>query len=137
MVDGDEKPAMPEVAAFMAQAKENIKTSFPTQNKKGLLKNIMKIIDQRWVKQMDTPLYGVALYLNLGEFFPIQKKNNDAYVGELRGCFIDVLSKMVEDVDLRNKIDKQAILYEDQCKYVFSNKMAVQKLESRSPSECF
>lgn len=137
MVDGDKKPAMPKVAAFMAQAKEKFKASFPTQNKTGLLKNIMKIIGQRWVKQMDTPLYGAALYLNLGKFFPIQKKNDDAYVGELRGCFTDVLLKMVEDADLRNKIDKQVILYEDQRGDVFSNKMALQNIDSRSPSKCF
>ena len=36
--DGDEKPAMPEVAALMAEAKEKIKLSFATQNKSGLLK---------------------------------------------------------------------------------------------------
>ena len=47
--DGDEKPAMPEVAALMAEAKEKIKLSFATQNKSGLLKKIMGIIEKRWL----------------------------------------------------------------------------------------
>ena len=64
VVDGDERPAMPEVAALMNHAKEKIKLSFATENKKTLLKNIIKIIEKRWVTQMDHSLYGAALYLN-------------------------------------------------------------------------
>ncbi|CAD6271396.1 unnamed protein product [Miscanthus lutarioriparius] len=60
VVDGDERPAMPEVAALMNHAKEKIKLSFATENKKTLLKNIIKIIEKRWVTQMDHPLYGAA-----------------------------------------------------------------------------
>ena len=45
VVDGDEMPAMPEVAALMKHAKEKIKLSFATENKKTLLKNIIKIIE--------------------------------------------------------------------------------------------
>ena len=58
VVDGDEKPAMPEVQALMDQAKERISQSFAIQSKKPLLKKIMAIIERRWVKQMDHPLYG-------------------------------------------------------------------------------
>jgi len=58
VVDGDEKPAMPEVQALMNHAKERIKLSFAIQTKKRLLEKIMAIIDRRWEKQMDHPLYG-------------------------------------------------------------------------------
>lgn len=136
VVDGDEKPAMPEVAALMAHAKEKIKLSFSTQNKQCLLKKIINIIERRWVKQMDHPLYGAALYLNPGKFFAIQKSGDDTYVGELRSCFNDVLARMVQDENIRNKIDEQAMHYEDQRGDVFSNKLAIQNLESRSPSKC-
>jgi len=44
VVDGDEKPAMPEVQALMDQAKERISQSFAIQSKKPLLKKIMAII---------------------------------------------------------------------------------------------
>jgi hypothetical protein len=69
--DGDEKPAMAEVAALMNVAKEKIKLSFPTQNKQALLNKITHIIERRWEDQMNHPLYGAALYLNPGKFFAI------------------------------------------------------------------
>jgi hypothetical protein len=53
VVDGDEKPAMPEVQALMNHAKEKIKLSFAIQTKKMLLEKIMEITDRRWEKQMD------------------------------------------------------------------------------------
>jgi len=62
LVDGDEKPALPEVAAAMNIAKQKISASFSTQNKKACLNRIMKIVENRWVKQMDTPLYGSTLF---------------------------------------------------------------------------
>jgi hypothetical protein len=96
-VDGDEKPAMPEVTALMNHAKERIKQSFNISTNQGLLKKIMTIIEKRWVNQIDHPLYGAALYLNLGKFFPLVKANDDATVGQLRGCFIEVLGRMIPE----------------------------------------
>ncbi|KAF0909864.1 hypothetical protein E2562_000176, partial [Oryza meyeriana var. granulata] len=77
VVDGDEKPAMPEVQALMNHAKEKIKLSFAIQSKRRLLEKIMKIIEQRWEKQMDHPLYGATLYLNLGKLHPLIRKDDD------------------------------------------------------------
>jgi hypothetical protein len=57
LVDGDEKPALAEVAAAMTIAKNKITSSFSTKNKKACLKRIMSIVDRRWANQMDTPLY--------------------------------------------------------------------------------
>ncbi|KAJ1287185.1 hypothetical protein BS78_03G411100 [Paspalum vaginatum] len=132
LVDGDEKPAMPEVAAAMNIAKQKISSSFSTQNKKALLNRIMKIVENRWVKQMDTPLYGAALYLNPGKFYKMKQSDDDGYVGELRGCFNDVLVKMVTDEDLRDKIDGQAVLYENQ-RESFANPMAIRNAQTRNP----
>ena len=50
VVDGDEKPAMPEVQALMNHAKEKINLSFAIPSKKKLLDKIMEIIERRWVK---------------------------------------------------------------------------------------
>ena len=69
VADGDEKPAMPEVTALMNHAKERIKESFPP-TKHRLLE---EIIERRWVNQMDHPLHGAALYLNLGNFVSSRK----------------------------------------------------------------
>ena len=128
VVDGDERPAMPEVAALMNHAKEKIKLSFATENKKTLLKNIIKIIEKRWVTQMDHPLYGAALYLNPGRLHSLIQANDDATVGQLRGYFLDVLGRMVEDEEIRSKIDAQSLDYEGLRGDAFSNKMAKQNL---------
>jgi len=81
VVDGDEKPAMPEVQALMNHAKEKINLSFAIPSKKRLLDKIMEIIERRWEKQMDHPLYGAALFLNPGKLHPLIRKNDDATVG--------------------------------------------------------
>jgi hypothetical protein len=105
-VDDDEKPAMPEVTALMNHAKERIKQSFNISTKQGMLKKIMEIIKKRWVNQMKHPLYGAALYLNPRKFFPLVKANDDATVGQLRGCFIEVLGRVIPDVETQMKIKK-------------------------------
>jgi hypothetical protein len=74
VVDGDEKPAMPEVATLMNHAKEKIRLSFAIQSKKTLLKKVIDIIEKRWVKHMDHPLYRAAMYLNPGKFHPHKKR---------------------------------------------------------------
>jgi hypothetical protein len=104
VVDGYERPAIPEVTTLMNHAKEKIKLSFSGSTKHSVLKKIMEIIDRHWVRQMDHPLYGAALYLNPGKIHPLIKNNDDATVGQLRGSFLDVLDRMVEDKDTRDKI---------------------------------
>ena len=134
--DGDERPAMTEVAALMNVAKEKIKLSFPTQNKQALLKKILDIIERRWVSQMDHPLYGASLYLNPGKFFAIQRKGDDRYVAELRSCFNDVLARMEPDEAIRAKIDEFAMHYEDQRGTIFSNSLALANIDTKSPRKC-
>jgi hypothetical protein len=132
LADGDEVPAMPEITALMKFAKEKITQGFPHQNKQALLKKIMDIVDKRWETQMDHPLYGAALFLNPGKFFPIVDSDDDALVGELRSCFNDVLAKMVIDVETRDKIDTQSVSYEGR-RGTFANVMAIQNMSKRSP----
>ncbi|KAM0893956.1 hypothetical protein ACQ4PT_024842 [Festuca glaucescens] len=132
LADGDEVPVMPERTALMRFAKEKINQGFPQQNKKPLLKMVMDIVDKRWETQMDHPLYGAALYLNPGKFFPIKDSGDDALVWELRGCFNDVLAKTVLDVEIRNKIDAQSVLYEAR-RGSFADMMAIQNMDKRNP----
>jgi hypothetical protein len=138
VVDGDEKPAMPEVAALMNHAKEKIKLSFAIETKKTLLKRIIEIIEKRWVNQMEHPLYGAALYLNPGKLHPLIRVDDDATVGQLRGSFLEVLERMVDDKDTRDKIAAQSLDYEELRGEAFSNKMAKQNIESMNPRKyCF
>ena len=134
VVDGDERPAMPEVQALMKHAKEKITQSFAIQTKKSLLKSIMAIIERCWEKQMDHPR--AAMYLNPGKLHPLIEKNDDETVGQLRGCFLDVLARMVEDEETSDKINAQAMDYECLRGDAFSNKMAKQNLDSMSPRKC-
>jgi hypothetical protein len=86
------------------------------------------------ITQMDTSLYGAALYLNPGKFYSMKQSDDEGYVGELRGCFNDVLVKIVLDEDLRDKIDAQAVLYENQ-REAFANPMAIKNAQTRNPRE--
>jgi len=72
-------------------------------------------------------------FLNPGKFHPIVAANDDAAVGDLRGSFLDVIGRMVEDEETRKKIDAQATDYEKLRGPAFSNKMAIQNLESMNP----
>jgi hypothetical protein len=105
VVDGDEKPAMPEVVALMKHAKDKIKLSLGVDNKKTLLKKIIDIIEKYWEKQMNHPLYGAALYMNPGELHALLRDDDDATVGELRGSFLDVLARMMQDQEIKDKIN--------------------------------
>jgi hypothetical protein len=77
-IDGDERPTMLEATTPIQHAKERIKLSFNIGTKQCLLMHTMGIIKRCWVNQMEHPLYGVALYLNIGKFFPLLKANDDA-----------------------------------------------------------
>ena len=134
IVDGDERPAMPEVQFCMEYAKKKIKENFPIRGKADLLKRILAIIDKRWEDQMDQPLYGAALYLNPNKYFDL--KTDDVMAGKLRSAFTEVLAKMVPDQDLQNKIDDQALEYED-LRGSFSNKIAINNIKTKSPSKLF
>jgi hypothetical protein len=129
-------PTMSEVQALKNHAKESIKKSFDIQRKKDVLKKIMNIIEKRWFKQMDHPFYVAALYLNLGKLYACIKDDDGVIVGHLRDYFLDVLARMAEDDETRDKIDAQSRDYELLRGDSFSNKMANQNLELLSPSKC-
>ena len=125
---------MPEVQFCMEYAKKKITDNFPTRPKADLLKDILAIIDKRWKDQMDQPLYGAALYLNPNKYFDL--KTDDVLAGKLRSAFTEVLAKIVPDQDLQNKIDDQALEYED-LTGSFSNKIAINNIKSKSPNKLF
>jgi hypothetical protein len=138
VVDGDEKPTMPEVAALMKHAKDKIKLSFGIDSKKTLLKKIIDIIEKRWEKQMNHPLYGAALYLNPGKLHALLRDDDDATVGELRGSFLDVLARMVHDQEIKDNINGHSVDYEALRGAAFSNELATKNLETISPHKsCF
>jgi hypothetical protein len=85
---------------------------------------------------MDHPLYGAAMYLNPGKLHPLIRNDDDATVGQLRGCFLDVLARMVDDEETRDKINSQSMDYEFLRGPAFSNKMAKDNLQTMTPCKC-
>jgi hypothetical protein len=71
IVDGDEKPAMPEVAVAMDMAKAKITSGF--EGKEAMKRKSLVIINRRWQYQMEVKLYVAALFLNPNKFFELQK----------------------------------------------------------------
>jgi hypothetical protein len=71
--------------------------------------------------------------LNPGKLHPLIRDDDDATVVQLRGCFLDVLARLVDDEETRDKIDAQSLDYEALRGEAFSNKMAKNNLETMNP----
>jgi hypothetical protein len=72
--------------------------------------------------------------LNPNKYF--DPKTDDVMAGKLRSAFTEVLAKMVSDQDLQNKIDDQALDYED-LRGSFNNKIAINNIKTKSLSKLF
>ena len=59
------------------------------------------------------------------------------YVAELRSCFNDVLARMEPDEEIRSKIDEYDMHHEDQRGPIFSNKLALENIQSKSPRKYY
>ena len=81
------------------------------------------------------PEYGGTIFESRKTAF-YHTSYDDATVGQLRGCFLDVLGRMVEDEEIRNKIDAQSLDYEGLRGDAFSNKLAKQNLQNLNPRTC-
>ncbi|XP_051139077.1 uncharacterized protein LOC127256894 [Andrographis paniculata] len=123
IVDGDEKPAMPELGVAMNEANRKIKEDF--EKKTNLLKEVMHIIDCRWGDQMEVELCGAALFLNPSKYFDLKVSDN-AYACKARAMFNDVLEKMVTDDELQTKICDQVDDY-DNMRGSFKKQLAIKQ----------
>ncbi|XP_051146372.1 uncharacterized protein LOC127261969 [Andrographis paniculata] len=123
IVDGDEKPAMPDLVVAMNEVKRKIKEDF--EKKPNLLKEVMHIIDFRWEDQMEVELYGAALFLNPSKYLDLKVSDN-AYARKTQAMFNDVLEKMVIDDELQTKICDQVDDY-DNTRESFGKQLAIKK----------
>jgi hypothetical protein len=107
IVDGDERPAMPNVMAAMDLAKEKIKAAI--DDKPTLVKKVIKIVEDRWESQTGVKLYGAALFLNPSRFFDLKAKPENArYCQKLRHMFNEVLMHMEPNDDKASLISRLA-----------------------------
>ncbi|WOL05339.1 hypothetical protein Cni_G14067 [Canna indica] len=104
IADGDEKPSMTELAAAMGEAKRRIKQVLA--HKSTLCKKIIDIIESRWERQMETPLYD----------------------------FNDLLEKLVLDDTMRSKILLDVDMY-DEDRGPFAREMVIRERSNRIPLE--
>jgi len=68
--------------------------------------------------------------------FPLVKANDDEIVGQLRGYFLEVLGRMIPDVEIQMKINRLAIEYEEQYEDAFLNKLAKEIYDKMNPRKC-
>ncbi|XP_074344032.1 uncharacterized protein LOC141683227 [Apium graveolens] len=130
IADGDERPALAEVASAIDYAKVQIKKIFGS-GKIAIRNKVVKIIEDRWNNQMGKPLYGAALFLNPGKYFDLLETDL-AYASRVREDFNDVLEKMVVDRDTRNKISNSADAYKN-TREGFSREMAIEHRKEKCP----
>ncbi|XP_063937668.1 uncharacterized protein LOC108193722 isoform X2 [Daucus carota subsp. sativus] len=130
IADGDERPALAEVAAAMDYARVQFTKAFVGQ-KTQLRNKVLKIIDDRWNTQMGKPLYGAALFLNPGKYFDIVERNPSC-ASRIREDFNDVLEKMVKDRTTRNLISNSADDYKN-TRGGFAREMAIEHRKEKSP----
>ncbi|XP_074374697.1 uncharacterized protein LOC141715114 [Apium graveolens] len=130
IADGDERPALAEIAAAIDYAKAEVKKKFGG-GKMAIRNKVVKIIDDRWNIQMGKPLHGASLFLNPGRYFDLLENDPD-YASRLREDFNDVLEKMVKDRDTRNKISDYADAYKN-TREGFTREMTIEHRKSKSP----
>ncbi|XP_074337736.1 uncharacterized protein LOC141674935 [Apium graveolens] len=70
IADGDERPALAEIAATIDYAKTEVNKKFGN-TKMAIRNKVVKIIDDRWNIQMGKPLHGASLFLNPGRYFDL------------------------------------------------------------------
>uniref|UniRef100_A0A8R7PJW7 HAT C-terminal dimerisation domain-containing protein n=2 Tax=Triticum urartu TaxID=4572 RepID=A0A8R7PJW7_TRIUA len=132
IVDGDEKPAMPEVMAAMDYAKERIKAAIA--DKPTLVKKVIKIVEDKWESQMGVKLYGAALFLNPNRIYGLKAKPEKAqYCQRLRHMFNEVLLHMEPDDDKGSVISRLADDYERGEGECFSSKLGNNDRTKKSP----
>nr|XP_017224831.1 PREDICTED: uncharacterized protein LOC108201055 [Daucus carota subsp. sativus] len=130
IADGDERPALAEVAAAMDYVRVQFSKAF-VGPKTQLRNKVLKIIDDRWNTQMGKPLYGAALFLNPGKYFDIVERNPSC-ASRIREDFNDVLEKMVKDRTTRNLISNSADDYKN-TRGGFAREMAIEHRKEKSP----
>ncbi|XP_043710196.1 uncharacterized protein LOC122659113 [Telopea speciosissima] len=131
IVDGDQRPAMPEVYVAMEEAKKKIREHLA--HKERLWKKIISIIDKRWECQMERPLYGAALFLNPGKFFMFNENENGELIANLHISLVDVMTRLVVDPAIQDKITLQIDDYR-YSKGCFGRDMAIRQRTTINPS---
>ncbi|XP_021769032.1 uncharacterized protein LOC110733319 [Chenopodium quinoa] len=127
IVRSEKKPAMGYVYAGLYRAKEALKREF---RKRDEYLTYWNVIDLRWDRHQQLPLYAAGFYLNPKFFYSID--------GDLPGTIVsgmfDCIERLVPDTKTQDKIIKELNSYK-MAAGDFGRKMAIRARESLLPSE--
>ncbi|XP_077229963.1 uncharacterized protein LOC143862971 [Tasmannia lanceolata] len=126
LVDRQDKPAMGYIYEAIDRAKENIKARL--KNKKSDYAPIWRIIDQRWDKQLHSPLHAVGYFLNPALFFsPTFSKHHEVTRG-----LIECINRLVPDEVTQDTIPSKIENYRESTG-MFAMKMAIRNRGGLGP----
>lgn len=127
IVRSEKKPAMGFVYAGLYRAKEAMKREF---RKREEYLTYWNVIDQRWERHQQLPLYAAGFYLNPKFFYSID--------GDLPGTIVsgmfDCIERLVPDTKIQDKIIKELNSYK-MAAGDFGRKMAIRARHTLLPSE--
>ncbi|XP_077249262.1 uncharacterized protein LOC143888726 [Tasmannia lanceolata] len=130
LVDRQDKPAMGYIYEAMDRAKENIKARL--KNKKSDYAPIWRIIDQRWGKQLHSPLHAAGYFLNPALFFsPTFSKHHEVTRG-----LIECINRLVPDEVTQDTITSYIENYRESTD-MFAMKMAIRNRGRLGPGILF
>ena len=103
-------PAMGFLYGCLLEAKNEISARFDHESSK--FQQVFEIIDKRWDNKLKTPLHRAGYYLNPYYYYP--NKLDIELDGTFRDGLITCITKMVDNVDLQDKIIQELEQYQDE-----------------------
>lgn len=128
LVGSNKRPAMGYVYAGLYKAKAAIKKELV---KKSDYMPYWNIIDQRWDKHMQRPLHSAGFFLNPLFFDGI----GDNISNEIFSGMLDCIERLVSDVKIQDKIQKELNMYRSEAAGDFRRQMAIRARRTLPPAE--
>ncbi|XP_077226238.1 uncharacterized protein LOC143859407 [Tasmannia lanceolata] len=125
LVDRQDKPAMGYLYEAMDKAKENIKERL---KRKSDYNPIWRIIDQRWDRQLHSPLHAAGYFLNPALFFTLTFSRHSEVSRGLLAC----ITRLVPDEGTQDLITNQIEDYRE-AKGMFGMKLAIRNRTKLGP----
>lgn len=128
LVGSNKRPAMGYVYAGLYKAKAAIKKELV---KKSDYMPYWNIIDQRWDKHIQRPLHSAGFFLNPLFFDGI----GDNISNEVFSGMLDCIERLVSDVKIQDKIQKELNMYRSEAAGDFRRQMAIRARRTLPPAE--
>ncbi|XP_044383749.1 uncharacterized protein [Triticum aestivum] len=128
LVGSNKRPAMGYVYAGLYKAKAAIKKELV---KKSDYMPYWNIIDQRWDRHMQRPLHSAGFFLNPLFFDGI----GDNISNEVFSGMLDCVERLVSDVKIQDKIQKELNMYRSEAAGDFRRQMAIRARRTLPPAE--